>query len=1274
MNHLSSGAPDDGFTFVATENIPAGEIIYFTDNEYDVVTNNFTNSEEAVIKYTVGTGGLSKGVVVYMRETSTDTFVISCTSGNCGSNSVSNGSFNLATNGDGLYAYSDTDDNVVNGITEIYSVMYTGSGEAPSQNGGNIPTNQNPIGNFPNAIVVDGFNNDGDDFTGPNRIEFKFSPSNLRDGISKTAFENAENYLQYVSFDDLSIVEFTNLNLTGSKPVLTISPTPKSVNENSATSMVYTFTLDSPAVGDLVVNFSVGGTAAYTTDYSVSGATTFSASNGTVTIADGTSSKTVTITPIGDTTLEADELVILAITPSAGYDGGSPSSATVIILNDDTQTVTPMVAVTGTNNNNDEGFSFVALDDIPANTIIYFTAEEFNTSILKFVNNGDAICRWTSPNSIIQRGEVIVATESTSNILSTTCNNNICGTIDIVYGLFSLATAGESFYAYKDSNDDPFDGITEIHSVLHTGNGTTGGGNIGALQNPTSVYTGSVLVDGFTLGVNPNRAEYKFAGNERALDVDQANFQNTSNWLYGEENITLSTIPFNNIIISTGSANPIATVSVTPNSVAEDSGIGLVYTFSLSTAVPNDITINYAVGGTATFSDDYGVTGANTFGATAGSVVIPSGSTYATITATPLTDMTLEPIETVQLALTSGTGYNGGSPNDAIGSITNDDTSKSNPLVAITGLSHDASVQDAFSFVAIKDIPANTTIYFTEEEFDNTTLTFETDGEAVIQYISPATIIPAGDVIVATETGTSTNIFNITCNGATGNSCGTMTTVSGTFSINTSGESFYAYSDINSDPSDGITDIYAVLYTGSSPISGGFIPTKQDPSQIYLSALVIDGFPSTAPKRIEYDETKRNILVTNADFKNTANWLYAQSSPAELSPVPFNNLAIGNQPPMVVCKNITLPLDAMGTTTLTPDLVDNGSTDDGGSVFLAFETTSFSGETTATSPTDIIDPGTGVMYPYQASAFTVPTTGTYTFNGTGTMSSEIFYIFIWKDTPIPNSTLYDSRPEYLTRILISNNGDALTDPTITLSEGHTYYMSISDVQAGFGTYSITTNIPIITTAASSAYTCTNLGSTVNQTLYTFDQEGNTSSCVSTITISDNIAPVITCPANQVQTSQLYTIPDYFSTGEAQVTDNCTNPVTITSQTPAAGIELTPGTYTVSLHTQDANANMNSCTFELIIDTSLSLADSEIGLNSVNLHPNPSSNIVYLSNPQLINLKNASLYDMSGRLIEYFDLSNTREQQPINITNLASATYVLIVESDKGHIAKRLSKQ
>ena len=46
----------------------------------------------------------------------------------------------------------------------------------------------------------------------------------------------------------------------------------------------------------------------------------------------------------------------------------------------------------------------------------------------------------------------------------------------------------------------------------------------------------------------------------------------------------------------------------------------------------------------------------------------------------PVADATVEPAETVNLMIASGVGYDGGSPNSATGTITNDDTSNSDPL------------------------------------------------------------------------------------------------------------------------------------------------------------------------------------------------------------------------------------------------------------------------------------------------------------------------------------------------------------------------------------------------------------------------------------------------------------------------------------------------------------------------------------------------------------------------------------------------------------------
>ncbi|XMO88107.1 T9SS type A sorting domain-containing protein [Algibacter sp. AS12] len=231
MNHTST----DGFSFTASENIPAGEIIYFTDNAYNSGSNAFTfngfPSGEAVVKYTVGSGGLGMGVVVFVDEVSSNTLSTTCSSGNCGSAIVStatgNGNFSISTNGDGLYAYSDNDENAVNGVTEVYSVLYTGSGVPPTQNGGTIPAPENPTSDFPNAIVIDGFPDDGDNFSGLDRVEYKFDPASLRDGAARADIEDVSNWIHSMPNQPLSVVAFTNVNLAAN--------TPPTVAENNVT-------------------------------------------------------------------------------------------------------------------------------------------------------------------------------------------------------------------------------------------------------------------------------------------------------------------------------------------------------------------------------------------------------------------------------------------------------------------------------------------------------------------------------------------------------------------------------------------------------------------------------------------------------------------------------------------------------------------------------------------------------------------------------------------------------------------------------------------------------------------------------------------------------------------------------------------------------------------------------------------------------------------------------------------------------------------------------
>jgi hypothetical protein len=117
-------------------------------------------------------------------------------------------------------------------------------------------------------------------------------------------------------------------------------------------------------------------------------------------------------------------------------------------------------------------------------------------------------------------------------------------------------------------------------------------------------------------------------------------------------------------------------VSVSPGNVKEDGTPNLVYTFTRSGNTSENLTVNYTVGGTATFNTDYSQTGGATFSATSGTVTIAAGANTAILTINPTTDTAIEPDETIALTLTSGS-YRIGTTNAVSGTIDNDDASVS---------------------------------------------------------------------------------------------------------------------------------------------------------------------------------------------------------------------------------------------------------------------------------------------------------------------------------------------------------------------------------------------------------------------------------------------------------------------------------------------------------------------------------------------------------------------------------------------------------------------
>ncbi|RPI61687.1 MAG: hypothetical protein EHM48_05235, partial [Planctomycetaceae bacterium] len=116
------------------------------------------------------------------------------------------------------------------------------------------------------------------------------------------------------------------VNIADNDSTVTIVATDAAAAEPSNTG-TFTVTRSGYTGADLTVNLSRSGTAANGTDYNSIGTT--------VTIPNGQSSATITVTPIDDATTESTETVILTLSSGTDYAIGSPNSATVNITDND---------------------------------------------------------------------------------------------------------------------------------------------------------------------------------------------------------------------------------------------------------------------------------------------------------------------------------------------------------------------------------------------------------------------------------------------------------------------------------------------------------------------------------------------------------------------------------------------------------------------------------------------------------------------------------------------------------------------------------------------------------------------------------------------------------------------------------------------------------------------------------------------------------------------------------------------------------------------------
>lgn len=178
-------------------------------------------------------------------------------------------------------------------------------------------------------------------------------------------------------------------------------------------------------------------------------------------------------------------------------------------------------------------------------------------------------------------------------------------------------------------------------------------------------------------------------------------------------------------------------------------------------------------------------------------------------------------------------------------------------------------------------------------------------------------------------------------------------------------------------------------------------------------------------------------------------------------------------------------------------------------------------------------------------------------------------------------------------------------------------------------------------------------------------------------VADNIELQLICPPNQIVNPNVfntyYFVPDYWANGD--VITIGIQPVLITSQEPVAGTLLPVGEYIVTITAEDILGNISTCTFELVVSSdTIGIKENQLTDRSIVIHPNPAGNYVTISNSQNIELDRAYIYDITGRQIKTFSLQDMGIEKILDISELTTANYLILILGSDSQIVKHLIKE
>ena len=322
-----------------------------------------------------------------------------------------------------------------------------------------------------------------------------------------------------------------------------------------------------------------------------------------------------------------------------------------------------------------------------------------------------------------------------------------------------------------------------------------------------------------------------------------------------------------------------------------------------------------------------------------------------------------------------------------------------------------------------------------------------------------------------------------------------------------------------------------------------------------------------------------------------------------------------NVNPIALCQNVTVNLDVTGNGSTTAALVNNGSSDACGIASLVLSDTDFTCADVATSPnvvtltvTDVngnvstctadvtvidnIAP-VAVCVPFTVSLDAAGTASITTANIDGGSGDACGVTLSASPTAFTCANLGANT---VTLTVTDANGNVSTcTSTVTVVDAIAPIIACQNmtvqlnaagtatITAGDVTASATDNCTITSSTIDiSTFNCTNVGTPVTVTLTVTDQSSNASTCTSTITVEDNVAPVALCQnvtVNLDVTGNGSTTAALVNNGSS---DACGIASLVLSDTDFTCADVATSPNTVTLTVTDVNGNVSTCTADVTV--------------------------------------------------------------------------------------------